>query len=228
MVQKLLLSHKHVNLCSKVLTWESMRPTHHWSLQRTSEELQLLELQGWKVQLKFTDRYNNEVRFSSNLKANPISTNVKLFKQQSVSRDQNIRSDSNMAENLREELPLHLSAASLSSQTNHKLHTSKQTDSINLHGTRSLYSPPRALQTEGRVRKEEDSQLESHKTRQESSPMKQNKESSQPSSQRDREERRIGPLLSEPVGRVFTGHCGELPPGCVEVSGLWQKVRFLK
>lgn len=174
------------------------------------------------------ERYNNEVSFSSNLKANPISTKVKLFKQQSVSRDQNIRCDSNMAENLREELPLHLSAASLSSQTNHKLPTSKQTDSINLHGTRSLYSPPRALQTEGRVRKEEDSQLESHKTRQESSPMKQNKESSRPSSQRDREERRIGPSLSEPVGRVFTGHCGKLPPGCVEVSGLWQKVRFLK
>lgn len=25
----------------------------------------------------------------------------------------------------------------------------------------------------------------------------------------------------------FTGHCGALTPGCVEVSGLWQKVRFL-
>lgn len=181
-----------------------MRPTHYWSLQRTSEELQLVELQSWKAQLKFTDRYNNEVRFSSNLKANSISTNVKLFQQQSVSRDQNIRRDSNTAQNLREELPLHLSAASLSSQTNHKLPTSKQTDSINLHGTRSLYSPPRALQqdeAEGRVRKDEDSQLESHKTRQESSPMKQNKESSRPSSRRDREERRIGPPLSEPVGR---------------------------
>lgn len=64
-----------------------MRLTHRWSPQRTSEELQLLELQGLKVQLKFTDRYDNEVRFSSNLKANHISTNIKLFQQQSVSRN---------------------------------------------------------------------------------------------------------------------------------------------
>lgn len=28
------------------------------------------------------------------------------------------------------------------------------------------------------------------------------------------------------VGRVVLGHCGEPTPGCVEVSGLWQKVRF--
>lgn len=30
-----------------------------------------------------------------------------------------------------------------------------------------------------------------------------------------------------PVSQVLAGHCGWLTAGFVEVSGLWQKVRFL-
>lgn len=30
-----------------------------------------------------------------------------------------------------------------------------------------------------------------------------------------------------PLSQVLVGHCGRLTAGFVEVSGLWQKVRFL-
>lgn len=37
----------------------------------------------------------------------------------------------------------------------------------------------------------------------------------------------LGVVLAWLVGRVVAGHCGELTPSFIEVSGLWQKVRFL-
>lgn len=36
-----------------------------------------------------------------------------------------------------------------------------------------------------------------------------------------------GLLPLGPVSQVLAGHCGWLTAGLVEVSGLWQKVRFL-